>query len=144
MRKIGKLVFFIFPFLLNNHCQNCQIRKRSTKSLKSQNAVTLKYLISVYLDALCLSCLSRRSLVLYQRFTNFWTFSLWKVTAQKMKFCIKDFFRKCDQIRSFTEEILNGKPHFLCSESWGIIRWGIMPKKQSSSCHCFIASTMLF
>ena len=45
--------------------------------------------------------------------------------AQKMKFSIRDFFSKCDQIRSFfpdlvtfTEEILNGKLHF----SWsGII-----------------------
>ena len=41
-------------------------------------------------------------------------------TAQKMKFSIKDFFSKCDQIRrkllvTFTEEILNGKLHFLCS-----------------------------
>ena len=39
-----------------------------------------------------------------------------------MKFSIKDFFSKCDQIRSFlrilfkfTEEIINGKLHFLCS-----------------------------
>ena len=39
------------------------------------------------------------------------------------KFSIKDFINKCDQIRSFlqissrfTEEILNGKLHFLCSE----------------------------
>ena len=23
------------------------------------------------------------------------------LTAQKMKFCVKDFFSKCDQIRSF-------------------------------------------
>ena len=42
-------------------------------------------------------------------------------TAQKMKFSIQDFFSKCDQIRrpadlvTFTEEILNGKLHFLCS-----------------------------
>ena len=43
--------------------------------------------------------------------------------AQKMKCSIKDFFSKCDQIRrklllkkiTFTEEILNGKLHFLCS-----------------------------
>ena len=40
-----------------------------------------------------------------------------------MKFSIKDFFSKCKQIRSFldlltfTEEILNGKLHFLCSVS---------------------------
>ena len=40
-------------------------------------------------------------------------------TEQKMRFSIKDFFSKCDQIRrkiadlfTFTEEILNGKPHF--------------------------------
>ena len=34
-----------------------------------------------------------------------------------MKFSTKDFFSKLDQIRSFifTEEILNGKLHFLCS-----------------------------
>ena len=39
--------------------------------------------------------------------------------AQKMKFSVKDFFSKCDQIRSFlkkfTEEILNGKLDILCS-----------------------------
>ena len=48
-------------------------------------------------------------------------------TAKKMKFSIKDFFTKCDQIRSFlrfpaglvtfTEEILNGKIDILCSDS---------------------------
>ena len=44
-------------------------------------------------------------------------------TAQKIKFSIKDFFSKYDQIRrtadlvTFTEEILNGKIHFLCSVS---------------------------
>ena len=42
-------------------------------------------------------------------------------TAQKMKLSIKDFFSKCDQMRSsadlviFTEGILNKKLHFLCS-----------------------------
>ena len=42
-------------------------------------------------------------------------------TAQKMKFSVKDFFSKCDQIRipedlvTFTEEILNEKFHFLCN-----------------------------
>ena len=43
-------------------------------------------------------------------------------TAQKMKFSIKDFFSKYDQIQrklqilvTYTEEIFNGKPHFLCS-----------------------------
>ena len=41
----------------------------------------------------------------------------YRSTAQKMRFSIRDFFSKCDQIKvTFTEEILNGKPHFLCSE----------------------------
>ena len=41
-----------------------------------------------------------------------------------MKFSIKNFFSKCDQIRrkcglvTFTEEILNGKLHFLCIVIW--------------------------
>ena len=45
-------------------------------------------------------------------------------TAQKMKFSIKDFFRKCDQIRrtadlvTFTEEILNGKINLLYREKY--------------------------
>ena len=38
-----------------------------------------------------------------------------------MRFSIKDFLSKCDQIRSdlvtFTEEILNGKLYFLCSDT---------------------------
>ena len=36
-------------------------------------------------------------------------------TAQKMKFSIKDFFNKFPaDLVTFTEEILNGKLHFLC------------------------------
>ena len=41
-----------------------------------------------------------------------------------MKFSIKDFFSKCDQIRSFldlvtvTKEILNAKLQFLCDAIW--------------------------
>ena len=40
-------------------------------------------------------------------------------TAQKMKFSIKDFVGKCDQTEDlvrFTEEILDGRFQFLCSE----------------------------
>ena len=33
--------------------------------------------------------------------------------SEKMKFSIKDFFSKCGQFRTFTEEILTGKLHFL-------------------------------
>ena len=49
-------------------------------------------------------------------------------TAQKIKFS-KDFFSNCDEIRSetadlvtFTEEIHNGKLHFLCSET-SVMKW---------------------
>ena len=35
-----------------------------------------------------------------------------------MKFSNKDFFSKCDHISTFTEKILIGKLHFLCSESY--------------------------
>ena len=40
-------------------------------------------------------------------------------TAQNMKFSIKDFFGKCDQIRRklwiWSHLLKNGKFHFLCS-----------------------------
>ena len=39
-------------------------------------------------------------------------------TAQKMKFSIKEFFSKCEEI---TEEILNGKLHFLCSATCSLV-----------------------
>ena len=51
-------------------------------------------------------------------------------TLQKMKFSIKEFFSKCNQIRSFlriwslTEEILNGKL-FLCSVP--AVKWRPFP-----------------
>ena len=45
------------------------------------------------------------------------------ITAQNMKFPIKDFFSKCDQICAdlvtFTGKTLNGKLHILCSEHRG-------------------------
>ena len=44
-----------------------------------------------------------------------------KNTAEKMKFSIKYFFSKWDLV-TFTEEILDGKLHFLCSEIEAISR----------------------
>ena len=44
------------------------------------------------------------------------------IQCTKMKFSVKDFFNKCDQICwkldlvTFTKKILNGKLHFLCSD----------------------------
>ena len=61
--------------------------------------VTYSRLSGLLIAISCVKCLQR-----------------WDYTAQKMKFSIKDFFSKCDQIRvTFTEEIINGKFHFLCS-----------------------------
>ena len=48
-------------------------------------------------------------------------------TEQKMKFSIKGFFSKCDQIQvTFTEEIFNGKLHFLCRK---LRIWSLLLKK---------------
>ena len=50
-------------------------------------------------------------------------FTWQKDTAQKMKFSMKNFLGKFDQIYrklelvTFTEEILNGKLHYLCSDN---------------------------
>ena len=44
-----------------------------------------------------------------------------KTLHKKMKFSINDFFSKCEltaDLITFTEEILNGKLHFLCSERY--------------------------
>ena len=48
-----------------------------------------------------------------------------EITTQKTKFSIKNFYSKCDQfpadLITFTEEILNGKLHFLYSEWFEIL-----------------------
>ena len=52
----------------------------------------------------------------------------YQFTAQKMKFYIKDFFSKCDQVRSFLRiwsHLLKkslGKHHFLCCDFW-VLNW---------------------
>ena len=57
-----------------------------------------------------------------------------------MKFSIKDLFSKCDQIRrnlgdlvTFTEEVFNGKLHFLCSVQK---YWKQGPKIKSKNDFC--------
>ena len=37
-----------------------------------------------------------------------------------MKFFIKDIFSKCDQLVTFTEEILNENIHFLCCDNFPV------------------------
>ena len=56
-----------------------------------------------------------------------WRFFIY-VTIQKMKFSIKDFFSKCDQIRSFLKKSLIER--FIFHFSWGSckIKWPHMAK----------------
>ena len=50
-------------------------------------------------------------------------------TAQKMKFSIKHFFSKCECV-TFTEEILDGKLHFLPSDRMMIKTPYLFPRVQ--------------
>ena len=52
---------------------------------------------------------------------NVLIFSILNVTAQKMKFSIKDFFSKCDQIRSLLKKSLKENFIFLCSVPY--LKW---------------------
>ena len=49
------------------------------------------------------------------------------ITTQKMKFSIKDFFCKYEQMVTFTGEILDGKLHCLCSVAfmWNISSFNV-------------------
>ena len=66
---------------------------------------------------------------IFKTFSNGSSGRLLLNAAQRVKFSMKDFFSKCDQTAAeqfsadlvcgfghITEEILNGKLHFLCSE----------------------------
>ena len=66
-----------------------------------------------------------------------------------MKFCIKDFFSKCDQIHrklqvlvTFTEEILNAKLHVLCNDKRTGLQKLIL--KKQSNINPFVPSELLF
>ena len=65
-----------------------------------------------------------------------------KNTAQKNEVFHKGFLQKCEQIRrkmvAFTEEILNGKLHFLCSE-----RDFLTQNNSEISQHCELLLTLL-
>ena len=50
--------------------------------------------------------------MLYYQYERSYCLTKVVYTAQKMMFSIEDFFSKCDQIRTFTEEILKGKLHY--------------------------------
>ena len=70
----------------------------------------------------------RIKLIFFYKIVNGLLPDLYLYTAKKMKFSIKDFFSKCDQIRrklrifvTFTEEIFNEKLHFLFCGTWIIL-----------------------
>ena len=94
-------MFFLFRLYFRNNTQiyHCRCDQIYTEAVKC--AALLKVTI-----------LSRNIFLIYSIM----------VTVQKMIFSIKYFFGKCDQnpqfpadLVTFTEEILNGKLHFLCS-----------------------------
>ena len=70
-------------------------------------------------------------------------------TAQKMKFTIKVFFSKCGHpqfpadLVTFTEEILNGKLHFLYSDIYEESPPQIFDRTRSSHQRCFVKKTVL-
>ena len=74
--------------------------------------------ISIRMIRICDKSLSKPLIILFENSTESSCYPD-IYTAQKMKFSIIYFFGKCDQIRrklqKFTEEICNGKLHFLCS-----------------------------
>ena len=90
----SKTKIFIWKFIPITHSIIYHYQK-AKKSLAAQKSFRVLKLLRVFVD---------------------------RVTAQKIEFSIKDFFSKCDQIRStadlvtFTEEIFNGKLDFLSSD----------------------------
>ena len=78
--------------------------------------------ISIRMIRICDKSLTKPLIILFENSTESSCYPD-IYTAQKMKFSITYFFGKCDQIRrklqiwlvTFSEEICNGKFHFLCS-----------------------------
>ena len=70
----------------------------------------------------------------YRAFLVKKNFSIKRTHCKKMKYFIKDFFSKWPSSQfladliTFTEEILNGKLHFLCSDwpCWSVVKVGIL------------------
>ena len=76
---------------------------------------------------------------------------------KKMKFSIKNFFSKCDQIRRklriWSQEILNGKRHFLYNQKHtfsksvahkSLISQSLMTRKSYEICRFFLVLTVLY
>ena len=60
-----------------------------------------------------------------------------KINTAQRKISIKDFFRKCDKILTFTKEILDGKPHFLCKVMYCLLfKINIETPKNMKQKHC--------
>ena len=97
----------------------------STRTTRSHNNILLFNVKHEYLRSSFFPSTVTEWNMLYNNIRNLESVSAFKKQilkcirlniARKMKFSIKDFSSKFDQIHSFTGEILNGKLHFLCSE----------------------------
>ena len=92
-----------FPEIWKKACV-VVVHKKRLKPLKKLSSISLFLIFSKTFQRVIyrsiFNCFQKNKL-----FTS-------STTAQKMKFSIKDFFSKCDQIRSF----LRIRSHLLCSE----------------------------
>ena len=68
--------------------------------------------IFVFISSHCVLCI----IYIYERVKSQTSFSAY--TAQKVKFSVKDFFSKCDQIRRKLRKSFTDKFIFLCSDSF--------------------------
>ena len=96
----------IHPWWYYSKVQLHFFKKKFLKWWKKRFVLYLKIFLLQLNESHCNSCLK-----------------IIRYTAQKMKSSIKDFFSKWDQkmfpadLVIFTEEILSGKLHFLCSDN---------------------------
>ena len=114
-----------------SHCvKSVRIRSFSGPYFLAFELNTVRYSVSLRIQSKCGKILTRKT-------PNTDTFHVVSI-AQKIKFSIKHFFSKCDQIRrklwimriwshllladfvAFTEEILNGKIYLLCIDPTNI------------------------
>ena len=114
MPKKTKRYFGLLNIIYSNETEFIPAEKKTERGI-------LKTLCQKIRDFSPSTKLFPRQFLSLKTFRN--KYSHWEefCAAQKMKFSIKDFFCKCDQPRetadlvTFTEKILNGKLHFLCS-----------------------------
>ena len=92
--------------LLNNHSQNCQIRKRLTKCLKTQSVGTLMYLISIFLSpCACLALPASTVLGIVPMICTIFERSMWSLIDNPLILVCKEAF-KVSLVNWFRNDVL--------------------------------------